>query len=58
MKNQLTNIFEKLLLKLKGIQYGSVTLTLTIHQGNIAKVEYVTSEKEVSLWIISKSGKQ
>lgn len=49
MKNQLTNIFEKLLLKLKGIQYGSVTLTLTVHQGNIAKVEYVTSEKEVSL---------
>lgn len=49
MKDQLTNILEKLLLKLKGIQYGSVTLTLTIHQGNIAKVEYVTSEKEVSL---------
>lgn len=49
MKNQLTNILEKLFLKLKGIKYGSVTLTLTIHQGNIAKVEYVTSEKEVSL---------
>lgn len=58
MKNQLTNILEKLFLKLKGIEYGSVTLTLTIHQGNIAKVEYVTSEKEVSLWIILKSGKQ
>lgn len=47
MKSLLSKIVKKLLVKLQGIDYGVVTVNITIHQGSVSKVEYITNEREV-----------
>lgn len=47
MKDLLSEIASKILLRLQGIKYGVITVNITVHQGSVSKVEYITSEKEV-----------
>lgn len=47
MKDLLSDIASKILLRLQGIKYGVITVNITVHQGSVSKVEYITSEKEV-----------
>jgi hypothetical protein len=47
MKDLLSDILGKILLRLQGIKYGVITVNITVHQGVVSKVEYITSEKEI-----------
>lgn len=44
---EINKIVEKAVEKTDGIKYGTVKVTLSVHDGKIVKVEYETSEKEV-----------
>lgn len=52
MKNNFNNVdFDKLSVGLHnrvlGVEFGTVSVILTVHNGNITKIEYKTEEKEV-----------
>lgn len=39
MKDLLSEIASKILLRLQGIKYGVITVNITVHQGSVLKVE-------------------
>lgn len=39
MKDLLSKIASKILLRLQGIKYGVITVNITVHQGSVSKVE-------------------
>lgn len=46
-KNKEAEIIQKLNKKCADLEYGTVSVTLTIHNGEVTKIEFITSEKDI-----------